>query len=1174
MPDQPKPAPKPTAKQLAAENDALRARLNDVEETLHAIRSGEADALVLSDAEGDHVLTLKGGLEPYRVMVEAMNDGAVTLGVDGSILYANRCFAEWVKVPPGQIVGRPLQGMLAEQNREGFEAMLVQGAKGVIRKTLTLQASDGTQKPVQFSMSPLPQSKGQAISVVIADLSKEIAAVRASSRLALIVESSDDAIVSTTLDGVVESWNKAAEKLYGYTAGKALGQPIDALIVPPERMKEVKSELAAIRERKRTLLEDTVRLRKDGSQVEVSIKASPILDDAGKVVGVSINARDITERKRIEQIALEEKTFSDSLVNNLPDIFFLLDAQGCLVQWNERLAELLGLSPEEMLGADPLKYFHEEDKPRVAQKIQQVFATGSASIEARMNLTDGLRDYLLSGNRIETRLGTNLIGFGLDITERKQAEARLRESELAYRTLAQNLPGVVYRVHVREHGRMEFYNEAVAQLTGYTSEGLAGGTLCSIEPLILDEDRPGVVTEVTNAMEEHRPFTLEYRLRHKNGNLLWMTEHGMPVYGPDDKPLYIDGVIFDITTNKQAEKQLQLFRTLIDNSSDAIEVLDPVSLRFLDINETQCRDLGYSREELLSMKITDITPDLSADRLEMIEEQIRKTGSARFESMHQRKDGSTFPVEVSSKLVELDRPYALNIVRNITERKRAMTELKASEEKFRTIFDHARDGIIVMSLDEHAVKFANRSMERMLGYGPGELVGLALPALHPPEALAEVARRFEEDTHRSRSNVLDMPMQTKDGRVLYADLSSSPVDIGGKRYQLGAFRDATERRASELSLRRANRALQTLSAGNLALVRAASEDELLKTITSVIVEQGGYVQAGVHYAEDGQESSLTSKAWSGDEGDHFCPEYLGLADSEQGQLPIAKAIRSGKTQICHDIALDPAFQPFKDRAVELGYVANIALPLSDGKRTFGGLCIYASEASAFDDEEIHLLEELANDLAYGIVTMRIRKEHEQHAMILQQSLEQSIQTIADTVEARDPYTAGHQRRVAELAAAIAQEMGLPEEQVHGIHLAGTVHDLGKIHTPMEILTKPGKLSDIEYQLVQTHPQDGYDILKDVPFPWPIAEIVLQHHERLDGSGYPQGLKDGEILLESKIMAVADVVEAMSSHRPYRAGIGIEMALAEIERGRGTQYDPTAVDACIRLFRERGYHIPD
>jgi HD-GYP domain-containing protein (c-di-GMP phosphodiesterase class II) len=261
------------------------------------------------------------------------------------------------------------------------------------------------------------------------------------------------------------------------------------------------------------------------------------------------------------------------------------------------------------------------------------------------------------------------------------------------------------------------------------------------------------------------------------------------------------------------------------------------------------------------------------------------------------------------------------------------------------------------------------------------------------------------------------------------------------------------------------------------------------------------------------------------------------------------------------------------------YQSDISLPLKCSTGTLGVLGIYAHEPDAFNESEVKLLQELADDLAFGIVTLRTRTErdriaHEQlhHVEILRQSLEDSLKAIADTVLARDPYTAGHQTRVGQLAVAIAREMGLPEETIHGIALAASIHDLGKISVPAEILSKPGKLTDIEFELVKQHVQRGYDILKDIKFPWPIATMVWQHHERLDGSGYPQGLKGDEILLESRILAVADVVEAMSSHRPYRPALGIEMALKEIEHGRGSAYDADVVDACLKLFRERRFAL--
>lgn len=185
-----------------------------------------------------------------------------------------------------------------------------------------------------------------------------------------------------------------------------------------------------------------------------------------------------------------------------------------------------------------------------------------------------------------------------------------------------------------------------------------------------------------------------------------------------------------------------------------------------------------------------------------------------------------------------------------------------------------------------------------------------------------------------------------------------------------------------------------------------------------------------------------------------------------------------------------------------------------------------------------------------------------------------IESISATIEIRDPYTAGHQRRVADLAFAIAHELSLPEPAARGLRLACMVHDIGKMYVPAEILSKPGKLNEIEFSMIRVHAQAGYDILKHIDFPWPIAQIVLQHHERLDGSGYPQGLSGDKIIMEARILSVADVVEAMSSHRPYRPSKGIDMALEEISKNRGILYDAGVVDACARLFKDKGFKFED
>jgi len=213
-------------------------------------------------------------------------------------------------------------------------------------------------------------------------------------------------------------------------------------------------------------------------------------------------------------------------------------------------------------------------------------------------------------------------------------------------------------------------------------------------------------------------------------------------------------------------------------------------------------------------------------------------------------------------------------------------------------------------------------------------------------------------------------------------------------------------------------------------------------------------------------------------------------------------------------------------------------------------------------------------LAEDITARKLTEQQiEQHVASLQKAMRSTIDVIATIGELRDPYTHGHEHRVGELAAAIAIEMQLEPNRVEGIRIAGCLHDVGKICVPAEILAKPTRLTPEEFNLVKVHPQTSYEILKGIEFPWPIAEIARQHHERIDGSGYPRGLKDQQILLEAKIVAVADVVEAMASHRPYRPGRGLEVALAEIETAKGQLFDAEVVDACLRLFRVKGMQLP-
>jgi PAS domain S-box-containing protein len=205
---------------------------------------------------------------------------------------------------------------------------------------------------------------------------------------------------------------------------------------------------------------------------------------------------------------------------------------------------------------------------------------------------------------------------------------------------------------------------------------------------------------------------------------------------------------------------------------------------------------------------------------------------------------------------------------------------------------------------------------------------------------------------------------------------------------------------------------------------------------------------------------------------------------------------------------------------------------------------------------------------------KAREELHETLNRLSKAMSTTIHVLASAVEARDPYTSGHQTRAADLACAIAAEMGISKEKIDGIGMAGSIHDIGKLSVPAALLSKSSKLTNVEFSLIKEHAVKGHEMLKDVESSWPLAEIVYQHHERMDGSGYPRKLKDEEILMEARILAVADVVEAMASHRPYRPAMGIEAALEEIEKNRGILYDKAVSNACLTLFREKGYHLPD
>lgn len=369
-------------------------------------------------------------------------------------------------------------------------------------------------------------------------------------------------------------------------------------------------------------------------------------------------------------------------------------------------------------------------------------------------------------------------------------------------------------------------------------------------------------------------------------------------------------------------------------------------------------------------------------------------------------------------------------------------------------------------------------------------------------------------------------------------------------------------------------ALSALSEAAAAFARADSVDILVKEVCEAIARQGPYVLAWVGKADD--DADKTVKVLGGGGSAIGYIQNIRVSWSENsvtGAGPAGVAIRTGRTSVVVDSELDPGFMAWRKQAQQFGIRSAIGCPIPDGdSHPFGVLLVYSKAPNTFGIAEVRLFEGLAMQVGFGLRS--IERQHKLDIQIHEKELVQerlaislraTIEAMSRTMEWRDPYTAGHQKRVAMISMAIAKKLGWEIDRVQSLYMAAMVHDIGKVAVPSEILTKPSHLTDLEMQLVREHVENGYQILKDIPFPWPLADIVRQHHERLDGSGYPHQLKGDQICPEARILAVADTIEAMATHRPYRPALGLQAALDEVRAEAGIGLDADVVNAALELM---------
>jgi len=484
-----------------------------------------------------------------------------------------------------------------------------------------------------------------------------------------------------------------------------------------------------------------------------------------------------------------------------------------------------------------------------------------------------------------------------------------------------------------------------------------------------------------------------------------------------------------------------------------------------------------------------------------------------------RKDGLEIPVEISLGPIDTDSGvYVLGTIRDISQ----------SEERYRAIFEQVGIGVVHTNLDGRVLNVNPRFCE-MVGYSREKALTLDIQELtHTDDLAKSIEARAELFAGKTSAYEREVRLFRKDGSEIWTFISTSLIRgaDGAPVHFISLIHDISPQKQVEEERREiAIRFRQvTENIREVFWLVEATDHEILYVSPAYEQVWGRSLQALHASAHD----------WL----DAIHPDDRGrVLEAEQ-----TKQLTGEYDEQYRIVRPDGAVRWIRDRA----------FPVQDAS---GKIVRIAGVA-----EDITERKQAEEEIGLSVVHLKT-------------ALQSTVDVATSLGDLRDPYTSGHARRVAGIAVAIGAELALDPDRLEGLLVAGQLHDIGKITVPSEILTKPGKLTALEYQLVQEHARAGYEVLKNVEFPWPVAQVALQHHERVDGTGYPQGLKEDAILLEARIMAVADVVEAMSAHRPYRPGLGIDKALAEIERGRGTLYDPNVADACLRLFRENHYQLP-
>lgn len=642
----------------------------------------------------------------------------------------------------------------------------------------------------------------------------------------------------------------------------------------------------------------------------------------------------------------------------------------------------------------------------------------------------------------------------------------------------------------------------------------------------------------------------------------------------------LGGIVEHTRTDALIRESEERYRAVLEGTTEGILVADIETGKLGYANPAMCEMLGYSAEELRQMTVRDIHPrDDLEHAISEFEAQARGEKALSRMIPCLRSDGTTLYTDITTSRIVMDgRACSVGFFTDISDRIRAEESVRESEKRLQQVLASSPDAITVTDVNGRITE-CNRRTAELHGFPTeAEVIGRNAFDSIAPEDRERARKNLEKTLEQGFVRDVEYTCIAEGGRAFPAELSASTIT--NSRGEVVGFvavtRDVSDRHEARERLKHRLEFEEVVASASSKLANM-SPGELDSAIRETLASAGRFLSVDrcVVYAVSGDgERIRRTHDWCADGVE---PETDETADLPWNDLSWGQEqLRSSDYFAISSVAdLPPKASAEKEKLLAQGVQAVIAVPIVAGGSPIGllGASMHRSER-VWTPEAITLLRILGEMIGNTQARNRAAATCEISLERTGEAMEGAVHALSRLAEVRDPYTAGHQQRVAELARAIAREMGLTDERAKGIHMASLLHDIGKIHVPGEILSKPGLLDDLERDIIRTHPKVGYDILYPVKFPWPVAEVALEHHERLDGSGYPQGLSGDEISLEARIVAVADIVEAMSTHRPHRPALSLDAAIAEISRNRGTLYDPEVVDACLKLLAEKRFRFGD